>query len=430
MCVYFKTFSPAERNYEIYDQELLAIIWALEEWRHYIQGSPHTTIVFSGHKNLTYFWEARKLNRRQAWWSLYLSKFDFKLIHIAGTKIVQLDTLSRQPDFTPEEDTDNENITMLPDALFVNLIDTELQERIFNCEKLDSNAMEALKILLEEGPTIIRNQLPDWTVEHVEGKQVLYYRGKNYIPKDEELRWDIAKMFHDHPTAGHPRELETYNSIWQHYWWPGLRTYVKNYVQGCGTCQQFKIDRQPTKPSFLPTEGAPTTRPFANCSMDFIMDLLSVKGHDSILVVVDQGLTKEMIFIPCSKTITTEETAQLLLENLYKRFGLPDKIISDRGPQFTSKAFIELLKLLGVKSSLSTAYHAQTDGTTKQVNQEIKAYLAIYCASHPEEWLMALHTLEFTHNNSRHADRQKTPFELMFGDSPQAIPSRTRGFLQ
>ena len=61
-----KMFSPAERNYEIYDRELLAIIQALEEWRHYIQGSPHMTIVFSDHKNLTYFWEARKLNRRQA----------------------------------------------------------------------------------------------------------------------------------------------------------------------------------------------------------------------------------------------------------------------------------------------------------------------------------------------------------------------------
>ena len=80
---------------------------------------------------------------------------------------------------------------------------------------------------------------PDWTVERIEGRQVLYYRGKNYIPKDEELRRDIAQMFHDHPTAGHPGELETYNSIRQHYWWPGLRTYVKNYVQGCGTCQQF-----------------------------------------------------------------------------------------------------------------------------------------------------------------------------------------------
>ena len=218
---------------------------------------------------------------------------------------------------------------MLSDELFISLINTELQERILTCEKLDSDAMEALKVLLEEGPTTIRNQLPDWTVECMEGKQVLYYQGKNYIPKDEELRRDIAKMFHDHPMAGHPGELETYNSIQQHYWWPGLRTYVKNYVQGCGICQQFKIDRQPTKPSFLPTEGATTTCPFANCSMDFITDLPPVKGHDAILMVVNQGLTKEIILIPCSKTITAEETAQLLLENLYKCFGLPDKIISD-----------------------------------------------------------------------------------------------------
>ena len=166
-------------------------------------------------------------------------------------------------------------------------------------------------------------------MERVEGKQVLYYWGKNYIPKDEELQRDIAKMFHDHPMAGHPGELETYNSIRQHYCRPGLRTYVKYYVQGCGTCQQFKIDRQPTKPSFLPMEGASATRPFANCSMDFIMDLPPVKEHDSILVVVNQGLTKGIILIPCSKTITAEQTAQLLLENLYKRFGLPDKIISD-----------------------------------------------------------------------------------------------------
>ena len=208
-----KTFSPAQRNYEIYDRELLAIIRALEEWRHYIQGSPHTMIVFSNHKNLTYFQEARKLNRRQARWSLYLSEFDVKLVHIAGTKIIQSDALSRQPDFTPKEDTDNKDIMMLPDALFVNLINTELQERILNCEKLDSDAMEVLKILLEEGPMTIQNQLLDWTVECVEGRQVLFYRGKNYIPKDEELRWDIAKMFHDHPTAGHPGELETYNSI-------------------------------------------------------------------------------------------------------------------------------------------------------------------------------------------------------------------------
>ena len=78
-----------------------------------------------------------------------------------------------------------------------------------------------------------------------------------------------------------------------------------------------------------------------------------------------------------------EQVATLLLDNLYKQFGLPNKIISDQGPQFTSQLFKELLKLQGIKSALSTAYHPQTDGTTEWVNQEIEAYLSIYCVSHP-----------------------------------------------
>jgi transposase InsO family protein len=74
-------------------------------------------------------------------------------------------------------------------------------------------------------------------------------------------------------------------------------------------------------------------------------------------------------------------------------------MLSDRGPQFAAKAFHELLKLLGIKSNLTTAYHPQTDGATKRVNQEIEAYLSVYCSAHPTEWKNFLSTLEFTHNN-------------------------------
>ena len=122
-----KTFSPAERNYEIYDQELLVIIRAVEEWRHYIQGSSHTTVILSDHKNLTYYHEAKKLNRRQAQWSLYLLEFDVKLVHTPGNKMVKSDALSRWPDLCPDNDTDNENMIMLPDIMFLNLIDMDLQ---------------------------------------------------------------------------------------------------------------------------------------------------------------------------------------------------------------------------------------------------------------------------------------------------------------
>ena len=131
--------------------------------------------------------------------------------------------------------------------------------------------------------------------------------------------------------------------------------------------------------------------------------------------VVKKGWKHQLYII---NDIDSEKSTKQLI----KRFGLPDKIISDRGPQFASNSFKELLKLLNVKLALSTAYHPQTDGTTEWVNQEIEEYLSIYCTSHPEEWPTALHLLEFTHNNRRHADRQKSPFELMFGESPIALP--------
>ena len=117
-------------------------------------------------------------------------------------------------------------------------------------------------------------------------------------------------------------------------------------------------------------------RPFANCSMDMITDLPTSGGYGSILAVVDHGLMKGVILIPCNKPLTADQYAQLLLDNIYKWFGLMDKIILDQGPQFAVKSFLELLKLLKIKSSLTTAYHPQSDGAMERVNQEIKAYIA------------------------------------------------------
>src|ERR1700734_404080 len=104
--------------------------------------------------------------------------------------------------------------------------------------------------LLEEAPAAMTTGLEDWKLETTNGQNLLFYKGKNYIPKDIGLRRDIVKTFHDHEKAGHPGEIGTYNAVRQHYWWPGLRTFIKNYVQGCGTCQQFKIDRSPAKPAY------------------------------------------------------------------------------------------------------------------------------------------------------------------------------------
>ena len=253
-----KTLSPAERNYEIYDRELFAIIQALEEWRHYIQGSPHTMVVLLDHKNLTYYHEAKKLTQRQARWSLCLSEFDVKLVHTPGSKMIQSDALSRRPDLCPDEDNNNEDIVMLLDSMFLNLIDTTLQDKIANTDDLDQQAIDALNSLLNDmltAPSPLKNDLQDWTFTEENGHRFLFYKNKPYIPCNINLRQEIQQNFHDHKTAGHPGELGTYNAVRQHYWWLGMCTFVKNYVQGCGTCQQFKIDRSPAKPSYISTEG-------------------------------------------------------------------------------------------------------------------------------------------------------------------------------
>ena len=75
-----------------------------------------------------------------------------------------------------------------------------------------------LKMIMKEGPTSLQRDLTNWKIEDIDGRKAIFYKGMNYIPNDQELRQDIVKMFHDHETAGHPGELETYNSIRQYYW--------------------------------------------------------------------------------------------------------------------------------------------------------------------------------------------------------------------
>jgi len=231
------------------------IICALEEWQHYIQGSGHTTNVLSDHQNLTIYDEARKLNRQQAWWFLFLSEYDIKLIHTPGNKMIESDALSWRPDHCVGDDTDNTDVVMLPADVFIKLINLDLQERIVDSEILDKDTKGALTLLSEQRPDTLRNWTEDWMVELFHGMNIVFYKGKNYIPLNPRLWHDIVESFHDNETAGHPGELKMYNTIWQHYWWPGLWTFTRNYVQGCGICQQLKINWSLSKPMLCPLKG-------------------------------------------------------------------------------------------------------------------------------------------------------------------------------
>jgi hypothetical protein len=140
------------------------------------------------------------------------------------------------------------------------------------------------------------------------------------------------------------------------------------------------------------------------------------------MVVVNHGLMKGVIITPCLKTITLEGVAKLFFKHVYHRFGLYDKIISNRNPQFISKFSKALAKLLDYTIAPSTAYHLQTDGQTKHLNQELETYLRIYCQTNPETWVEHLPLTEFVHNHRKHDSRNALPFYLMMGYNPRSLP--------
>jgi len=193
---------------------------------------------------------------------------------------------------------------------------------------------------------------------------------------------------------GHPGQWKTIELISREYWWPGITEFVKAYIQGCATCQTTKI-RPPTKVPIKPNEIPEGI--WETITMDFIVDLPVSQGYDSILTVVNRH-SKAIILSPCHKTITAEQTSQLLVDNVWKRTGIPKAIISDRGPQFAAQVTQELWRKLGIKQKLSTAFHPQTDGESERVNQVIKQYLRICGNFQQDNWTTLLPIIEFAHN--------------------------------
>jgi hypothetical protein len=163
--------------------------------------------------------------------------------------------------------------------------------------------------------------------------------------------------------------------------------------------------------------------------MDFVTDLPPSRSnegkvYDSLLVVVDR-LTKMAKYIPVLKSITAKQLADVFIEHIVARFGVPEGIVSDRGAVFTSAFWSQLCFCLGVRRRLSTAFHPQTDGQTERQNQTIEHYFRCYCNHLQDDWVKKTPLAEFSYNNSVHTTTGMTPFFAMYGCHP-SVPSSVR----
>ena len=152
----------------------------------------------------------------------------------------------------------------------------------------------------------------------------LYFKGRMYIPPHEQQA--ITCSIHDSPTTGHAGCFRTKALLERDFWWPGLSLFVNAFISRCAVCQQNKVNHHPTCPPLIPIPSS-SPLPFKQLSVDLVMDLLPLNGHDSLMVVVDHGLTKGVILIPCSKTIDAARVAKLFLHHVFKQFGLHNPLI-------------------------------------------------------------------------------------------------------
>jgi hypothetical protein len=174
---------------------------------------------------------------------------------------------------------------------------------------------------------------------------------------NDDLKRGVLTLFYDSAMAGHPRISNTITAITPYYWWPGMHDFITKYVKGCAMCQMNKVNTHPTKPPLYPITPVTEAWPFQTMALNFIIKLPESNGYNTILTITNHDCSKIALFIPCNKTIDSEGTAKLYACHVVPHYGLPKKIILDCDPCFTSNFMTELCHLLGVKQSISTAYH-------------------------------------------------------------------------
>ncbi|KAG0153515.1 hypothetical protein PDIDSM_2168 [Penicillium digitatum] len=436
-----KKHSAAECNYEIYDKELLAIIRCFEEWRPELEGTPSPVKVITDHRNLEYFTTTKLLNRRQARWSEFLSRFNFKITYRPGKQGAKPDALTRRSEDIPKEGDErlahqsqtvlkNENLQINVTTRQRNGVTTTTPPELPDLPEEPPATAEVPPIItvppdiadppitaapetrvrfiennLPEPPSTIKDLLLEAYNQDKVVQSILEALDKNASRHPEITLADCERrgnyLYYRnrlYPTVGHPGRSKTYELLSREYYWPRVYQYVSDWTKNCHTCRRI------TPPEKY-QHGLHHALPLSY-------------GYDAILVVVDR-LTKMKHFIHCKGTCNAEEVARLYTRHVWKLHGLPNTVVSDRGPQFVAQFWKHLTKRLRITNLLSTAYHPETDGQTERANAVLEQYLRAYVSYLQDDWSEWLPLAEFTANSHYSESTRVSPFYANYGFHPR-----------
>ncbi|XP_063361755.1 uncharacterized protein LOC134650752 [Cydia amplana] len=399
-----RLLNAAERNYSTTEREALAVVWAVERFRSYLDGQP--VVIGSDHQPLRWLLSLKSPAGRLVRWALRLQAFDIRFEYTPGKANVVADTLSR-----PVCSGDSREVCGIC-SVVVDLPTKNPAE--LRREQLADPEVE--KIIKEiEGSDEVASRR--WTERGYLVEQGVLYR---YNPDSDSetpqlvipssLRAEIMKECHDSPVAGHPGVDRTYQKIAELYYFTGMRRIITDYVKACIHCQRYKATN--TKPPGL------LQTPLMNQRNEVLaMDLFGPlppgdQGERWIFLVEDTATRWTELY--ALKDATAEACAVILVEEYFMRFGLPRRVISDNGVQFVSAVMRQCMAALGIKQNLAPLYHPEANPAERK-NRDMKAMLAQLVEEDHTSWPRKLPVIRFALNSARCRTTGKSPAYLTFG---------------
>jgi RNase H-like domain found in reverse transcriptase/Integrase zinc binding domain len=230
---YLAIFTETECNYNIYEQELLAIMKAITHWRPYLIWTKETFTILTDHTNLLHWKSPRKLNRQTARWHGELQDYNFELHHVPGKLHTAAATLSRPPGADEGKDN-NQQMTMIPEAAFIRLAGPDS----------DGSIEHTITITQNHNCTLMDEWTGTYPIEWIDNPGEPFWRDikgqRLVIPLDQGLKRELMNIWHKGSINGHPGQDETIRCINKEYFWLGAKTWITEYIKGCATCQQKK----------------------------------------------------------------------------------------------------------------------------------------------------------------------------------------------